>query len=133
MVEELKWVHGMIRRDLQTVREMAADTAVGLPAERIQARLRTLAAGGPLWQLKINCLQYCRFVHSHHQAESVMLFPALRQANPARDDRHQPGRPGDPAPCRAGVRPDAPRMPAGSAHAGRADLLTRVLRRVADS
>jgi Hemerythrin HHE cation binding domain len=83
MVEELKWVHGMIRRDLQTVRQMAADTAAGLPAEGIQARLRTLAAGGPLWQLKINCLQYCRFVHSHHHAESILLFPELRRTNPA--------------------------------------------------
>lgn len=83
MVEELKWVHGMIRRDLRTVREMAADTAAGLPAERITARLRTLAAGGPLWQLKINCLQYCRFVHSHHHAESILLFPELRRTNPA--------------------------------------------------
>jgi hypothetical protein len=83
MVEELKWVHGMIRRDLRTVRQMAADTAAGLPAEGIAARLRTLAAGGPLWQLKINCLQYCRFVHSHHHAESILLFPELRRANPA--------------------------------------------------
>jgi hypothetical protein len=83
MVEELKWVHGMIRRDLRTVRQMAADAAAGQPAEAIAARLRTLAAGGPLWQLKINCLQYCRFVHSHHHAESVLLFPELRRTNPA--------------------------------------------------
>ena len=83
MVAELKWVHGMIRQDLRTVREMAADTAAGLPAERITARLRTLAAGGPLWQLRINCLQYCRFVHSHHHAESILLFPELRRSNPA--------------------------------------------------
>jgi hypothetical protein len=83
MVAELKWVHDMIRRDLRTVRQMAADVVAGLPAREIQAGLRSLAAGGPLWQLKINCLQYCRFVHSHHHAESVMLFPGLRRANPA--------------------------------------------------
>jgi hypothetical protein len=83
MVAELKWVHSMIREDLRTVRQMAADTAAGLPAEGIAARLRSLAAGGPLWQLKINCLQYCRFVHSHHRAESILLFPELRRTNPA--------------------------------------------------
>jgi hypothetical protein len=83
MVAELRWVHDMIRRDLRTVRQMAADVAAGLSAGQVQAGLKSLAAGGPLWQLKINCLQYCRFVHSHHHAESIMLFPALRQANPA--------------------------------------------------
>ena len=83
MVAELKWVHDMIRRDLRTVRRMAADVAAGQPAQEIEAAIRSLAAGGPLWQLKANCLQYCRFVHSHHHAESVMLFPGLRRANPA--------------------------------------------------
>lgn len=83
LVAELKWVHDMIRRDLQTVRQMAADVAAGLPAGDIQAGIRSLAAGGPLWQLKINCLQYCRFVHLHHNAESVILFPGLRRVNPA--------------------------------------------------
>jgi hypothetical protein len=82
MVAELKWVHGMIRQDLQTVRRLADDVRGGMPGGRVAAGIRTLVAGGPLWQLKINCLQYCRFVHSHHHAESVMLFPALRRANP---------------------------------------------------
>jgi hypothetical protein len=83
MFAELQWIHSMIRSDLEIVREMAADTAAGEPASRIQARLRTLAAASPLWQLRINCLQYCRFVHSHHHAESVLLFPELRRSNPA--------------------------------------------------
>jgi Hemerythrin HHE cation binding domain len=82
MVAELKWVHDMIRRDLRTVRQLAADVASGLPAPQIRAGVRSLAASGPLWQLKINCLQYCRFVHSHHHAESVLLFPRLRRTNP---------------------------------------------------
>ena len=83
MVAELKWVHSMIRRDLGTVRQLAADVHDGRPAAEVTARLRSLATRGPLWQLRINCLQYCRFVHSHHHAESVMLFPGLRRANPA--------------------------------------------------
>jgi hypothetical protein len=82
LVAELKWVHDMIRRDLQTVRQMAADTAAGQPADEIRAGIRSLATSGPLWQLKINCLHYCRLVHSHHGVESMALFPALRRANP---------------------------------------------------
>ena len=82
LVAELKWVHDMIRRDLRTVRQMAADTAAGRPADEVRAGIRSLATSGPLWQLKINCLHYCRFVHSHHGAESMALFPALRRANP---------------------------------------------------
>src|ERR1022692_290879 len=83
LVAELRWVHDMIRRDLRTVRQLAAGVAAGLPAGQARDQIRSLAAGGPLWQLRINCLQYCRFVHSHHHAESVILFPALRRANPA--------------------------------------------------
>jgi hypothetical protein len=85
LVAELKWVHDMIRRDLSTVRRMAADVADGLPAADVRRGLRALATNGPLWQLKINCLRYCRFVHSHHHAESMMLFPELRRADPALD------------------------------------------------
>jgi Hemerythrin HHE cation binding domain len=83
MVAELKWVHDMIRRDLGTVRQLAADVQNGRAAAQVTARLKSLATRGPLWQLRINCLQYCHFVHSHHHLESVLLFPALRQANPA--------------------------------------------------
>ena len=83
LVAELKWVHDMIRRDLRTVRQMAADAAAGRAAGEIRAGIRSLAASGPLWQLKAGCLHYCRFVHSHHHAESVLLFPALRRADPA--------------------------------------------------
>jgi hypothetical protein len=83
LVAELKWVHNLIRSDLRTVRRLASDTAAGLPAGKIQAGIRSLGTNGPLWQLKINCLQYCRFVHAHHHTESVMLFPELRRTNPA--------------------------------------------------
>ena len=83
MVEELLWVHDMIRRDLAKVRVLAADVAAGLPTTEVRAKLASLATNGPLWQLKINCLQYCRFVHSHHHAESLLLFPELRRTNPA--------------------------------------------------
>ena len=83
MVAELTWVHDMIRQDLAVIRRMAADTAAGEPADAIRGGLRSLATASPLWQLKAGCLQHCRFVHSHHTHESHLLFPALRQANPA--------------------------------------------------
>ena len=83
MVAELKWVHDMIRQDLAMIRQLAADTAAGQPAAAIRRGIRALASASPVWQLKAGCLQHCRFVHSHHSHESYLLFPALRQANPA--------------------------------------------------
>ena len=83
MVAELKWVHDMIRHDLGVIRQMAADTEAGLPASAIRGMVQSLASGSAVWQLKVSCLQHCRFVHSHHTHESLMLFPALREANPA--------------------------------------------------
>jgi Hemerythrin HHE cation binding domain len=80
--EELLWVHGMIRQDLATVRELAAEVAGGLPPEEAAEQVRSLAANGPLWALKVNCLHYCRFVHGHHRLEDAALFPALREAEP---------------------------------------------------
>jgi hypothetical protein len=83
LVTELKWVHDMISQDLRTVRQMAADVAAGRPAQEVRATVKSRAASSPLWQLKINCLQYCRFVHSHHHTGSIALFPGLRRANPS--------------------------------------------------
>ena len=83
MVRELKWVHDMLRRDLQVVRQLAAGVQDGVPAAQVRAGLRSLATRGPLWQLRVNCLQYCQIVHTHHGLESALLFPALRAANPA--------------------------------------------------
>ena len=83
LVAELRWVHDMIRQDLALIREMAADAADGRPAGELRAAVRSLAVASPVWQLKLGCLQHCRFVHSHHTHESYALFPALRQADPA--------------------------------------------------
>jgi hypothetical protein len=83
MFEELLWVHSIIRRDLATVERLAADVGEGLPGEAVQDALGALKTGGPLWQLKVNCLRYCGHVHAHHGAEDVLLFPTLRAADPA--------------------------------------------------
>src|SRR5262249_57608035 len=80
---DVESTHSMIRRVGGVAREGRAEAAAGEPASGIQARLRTLAAASPLWQLRVSCLHYCRFVHAHHHAESVLLFPELRRSNPA--------------------------------------------------
>ena len=78
-------MHGAIRRDLVSVEELAREVVSGLPAEQARERIAGLKTGGPLWQLKVSCLRYCRFVHSHHNAEDSLFFPTLRAANPAVD------------------------------------------------
>src|SRR5258708_34139968 len=99
MVAELKWVHDLIRRDLRTVRQLAGDLSDGVAGSAAAGAIESLQVGGPLWQLKINCLQNCRFLHSHHHAESVLLFPHLRRATPA------------PAPSGAQFEADPPPAP----------------------
>lgn len=81
--EELLWVHSVLRRDLAVVERLAADVADGLAGDAVQDVLEELESDGPLWQLKVTCLRYCRFVHSHHGAEDVLLLPALRAADPS--------------------------------------------------
>jgi len=81
MFKELLWVHSVIRRDLEIVEQLAADVTEGLPGEAVEEALAELKTNGPLWQLKVNCLRYCRFVHAHHGAEDGLLFPALRAAD----------------------------------------------------
>lgn len=83
LYEELLWVHSMIRRDLATVRQLAADVAANMPAHEIAAEIKNLKRDGKLWQLKMGCLRYCRFVHSHHNLEDEAFFPSLRAVNPA--------------------------------------------------
>ena len=73
----------MIRRNLETVRWLADELDNGLSGPEAAARIGDLEIGSALWQLKINCLQYCRFVHMHHHGESALLFPRLRAADPA--------------------------------------------------
>ncbi len=83
LVAELKWVHDMVRRDLATLRELAGAVREGLPPFDAAATIQDLATNGPLWRLRMNCLRYCRFVESHHLAETGHFFPYLRRINPA--------------------------------------------------
>lgn len=83
LVQELLWIHGILRADLEIVRRLADDVLGGGPPERVREEIVRLQSQSPLWQLKVNCLHYCRFVHLHHRGEDVHIFPALRRSNPA--------------------------------------------------
>jgi hypothetical protein len=83
LVQELLWVHGVLRHDLDIVRRLANEALDGAPADDIGLEIGRLQTQSPLWQLKANCLYYCRFVHMHHRGEDVHLFPALRLSDPA--------------------------------------------------
>jgi Hemerythrin HHE cation binding domain len=82
LYQELLWVHGLIRRDLGTVRELARAVTDGMAPADLEGAIRELETNGPLWQLKVNCLHWCRFVHGHHGLEDAALFPALRRTDP---------------------------------------------------
>ena len=76
-------VHAKIRRDLKRVEDLAAEALDGLPAEDIRQQLQEIKRDGMLWRLQVDCLRYCRFVHSHHNAEDGNFFPELHDTNPA--------------------------------------------------
>jgi hypothetical protein len=76
-------VHGAVRSDLERVERLAEEALDGLPAERLAEELDELKRNGILWRLKVDCLRYCHFVHSHHNAEDIVFFPELRETNPA--------------------------------------------------
>jgi Hemerythrin HHE cation binding domain len=83
MFDELLYIHAAIRADLATVERLACEVSSGLPAMEVRSEIDNLQTRGPLWQLKVNCRMYCRFVHLHHGMEDAAFLPRLRQANPA--------------------------------------------------
>ena len=82
LLDELKMVHSHLRHDLAVCRMLAEQVAAGAPPEHIRAQIESLQTSSPLWKLRVNCLYYCRLVHTHHSLEDVMMFPALQQVNP---------------------------------------------------
>jgi iron-sulfur cluster repair protein YtfE (RIC family) len=83
MFDELLYIHGALRADLITVERLAGEVGAGLPASEVRSEIDNLQTQSPVWQLKVNCRMYCRFVHLHHRMEDVAFFPRLREANPA--------------------------------------------------
>ncbi len=83
LVQELLWIHGILRHDLEIVQRLATEVANGKSADLVHDEIAALKIKSPLWQLKVNCLTYCRLVHAHHNGEDAHVFPALRRSNPA--------------------------------------------------
>ena len=83
LVEQLLWVHGIIRSNLATIAALVNSINDGSPAEQISAEIDELARTSALWTLRVNCLRYCSLVHHHHNLEDVAVFPGLRRVDPA--------------------------------------------------
>jgi hypothetical protein len=79
---EFKAVHDRIRSDIAQCRRLAADAATGADASALRAGVDQVRSNGLLFQLRVNCLQACGFVHVHHRGEDAMLFPSVRTAAP---------------------------------------------------
>ncbi|WP_166397751.1 hemerythrin domain-containing protein [Rubrobacter marinus] len=85
LYEELLFIHGMIRQSLDSVAALVEEVNGGAPAEGIRARVEELKSTSLLWRLRESCMQYCYFVHLHHNHEDAHWFPALRGLNPELD------------------------------------------------
>jgi hypothetical protein len=83
LVEELRWIHGVIRSNLQTISLVVAQLNAGASAEHTRAQINELASTSAIWTLRVNCFHYCRLAHGHHHLEDIALFPYLRHFNPA--------------------------------------------------
>jgi iron-sulfur cluster repair protein YtfE (RIC family) len=81
-LDHLKWVHAMLRRDLQACRELAASVANGAAVDGVRGEIDSLRSTGLLYQLRVNCVQYCTVLHQHHSREDAAMFPAIRQSLP---------------------------------------------------
>lgn len=83
LVEELLWIHGIIRSNLEQIRAITAEVNVGAPAEQVHLEIKEMISSSVLWTLRVGCLRYCILVHSHHNGEDTLIFPGLRRANPS--------------------------------------------------
>jgi len=83
LLEELLWVHGIIRGNLDTIRGVVAQIVDGASAAQVSSQIDDLASTSVVWRLRVDCMRYCHLVHSHHDLEDVAFFPALCRANPA--------------------------------------------------
>ncbi len=82
LLDSLKTIHTHLRHDLAVCRALADQVAAGATPEHIRAQIESLQTSSPLRKLRVNCLYYCRIVHTNHSIEDVMMFPALQQVNP---------------------------------------------------
>jgi iron-sulfur cluster repair protein YtfE (RIC family) len=85
MVAEFEWVHGLLRRELTGLRDLAERAATGADAAEVRTEIASMAVSSPVWALRVHCLHYCQFVEGHHTHEDDAWFPRLRRVNPALD------------------------------------------------
>lgn len=83
MLNELLFIHEMLRENLQVVATVSADVANGAALDTITEQIQALKSSSLVWRLRAGCIQYCHFVHGHHQHEDHLWFPTLRLLNPA--------------------------------------------------
>jgi hypothetical protein len=82
LLQEFKAVHDIVRRDIGRCRELAAQANAGTEVAALRRGVSHLRTHGVIFQLRVNCLQACGFVHLHHRGEDAMLFPSVRKAAP---------------------------------------------------
>lgn len=82
LLREFTAVHDIIRRDIGRCRQLAADAYAGAEASALRKGVNQLRTNGVIFQLRVNCLQACGFVHLHHRGEDAMLFPSVRKSAP---------------------------------------------------
>ena len=85
LMEELLFIHGMIRQSLASISALVKEVASGAPVARIRPQLEELASNSIVWRLRESCMQYCYFVHLHHHHEDQAWFPLLRDLDPELD------------------------------------------------
>lgn len=83
LLQELLWIHSIIRGNLKTIQDLIEQVVDGAPAAQVRAQVDDLASTSLVWRLRVDCMRYCHLVHSHHKLEDVAFFPALCRANPA--------------------------------------------------
>lgn len=81
---EVRLIRTMLRDDLAACRHLAAQVKDGVDVPQVRVEITNLQSASPLWQLRINCLRHCFYVHGNHNAEDAHVFPAVRAADPER-------------------------------------------------
>jgi iron-sulfur cluster repair protein YtfE (RIC family) len=83
LLQELQWIHSVIRDQLAAIGALVAQVQGGAAAEDVHAQIDGLARTSIIWTLRVSCMRSCSLIHGHHHHEDAAWFPALRRANPA--------------------------------------------------
>ena len=57
LLEELLWVHGIIRSNLDTIKGLIEQVAGGAPASQVRAQVEELASSSVVWRLRVDCMR----------------------------------------------------------------------------